>query len=157
MLLESILVLLQNEVADLMPVKGDVVFVGDLFAGGRVDVEQALDDLLFLYRLGDNLGNVLRVDLEIADFLGVDHHDGAPLAKSGAPGPLGVHAGLPDLAFRISALKAAMTSPAPEARQPAPAQIEMQGVSGSLLDSTSCLNRSSSSGEVNRAIIFLYS
>ena len=59
--------------------------------------------------------------------------------------------------FSISALKAPMTSFAPEATQPEPAQMETQGLSGSLLDSISCLKPSNSSGEFNLAIIFPYS
>jgi hypothetical protein len=69
---------------------------------------------------------------------------------AGVEGPCSMPALSP--CFSSSALKAAMTSPAPFARQPVPAQIEMQGVSGSRRESVSRLYCSRASGERSRVI-----
>ena len=55
--------------------------MNDLFLGVGVGIEQALYDLLLLDRLGDNLGNILRLYLEITNFLRVNNDNGAPLTN----------------------------------------------------------------------------
>ncbi len=141
----------------LVLVEGDLRFVDDLFVGGRVGIEQTLDDLLLLYGLGDDLGNILRLYLEIADLLRADDDDRTPLAEP-------VAAGLPDidrvtqsLVFRSLLQVLAATSRLPEAWQADPEQRVMQGLFGSLFERISFLNSSNSAGEFIRDIMFPYS
>ncbi len=68
--------------APLVLVEGDLRLVDDLFLGDRVGVDQAVYDLLAHYRLGDDLGYVLRLDLEVAYLVGPDDDDGASLAEA---------------------------------------------------------------------------
>ena len=77
----------------LVLVEGDILFMDNLFLGVRVGIEQTLDDLLLLDGLGNNLRNILRLYLEITDFLRVNHDDGAPLTKTVTAGLAKVHLG----------------------------------------------------------------
>ena len=56
-----------------------------------------------------------------------------------------------------AALKAEITSSAPQARQPVPAQIATDGMSGSLRASTSRRCASRAAGESRRTIVSPYS
>ncbi len=66
----------------LVLIEGDIVFDGRFLAGVRIDVEQALHDPVSFYRLGNDLGDVFRLHLEVADPLRINDDDGPLLAET---------------------------------------------------------------------------
>jgi len=71
----------------LVFVEGDIVLDGRFFAGVRIDVEEALDHLVPFHRLRDDLGDVFRLHLKVADPLGILDDNGPLLTETVAPRP----------------------------------------------------------------------
>ena len=141
----------------LILVEGNFRFMDYLFVGGGVGIEQTLYDLLLLHGLGDNFGNVLRLYLEIADFLRVNDDNGALSQKPWQPVFLMSTSSLQALFFDLLFKSWQRLLALPEAWQADPEQSVMQGLFGSLFERMSFLNSSNSAGEFIRGIIFPYS
>ncbi len=75
--------------------------MNDLFIGVGVGIEQTLYDLLLPYGPGDNFRNILRLYLEITDFLRVNNDNRTPLTKTMATGLPDVHLGTEALFFNL--------------------------------------------------------
>jgi hypothetical protein len=85
----------------LVPIERNIALVDRLFARALIDVQQPLHDLLLSYGLSYDLGDVFRLDLDIADVFGRYDHDGASLTEPRAAGPFGVHLGVQALVLDL--------------------------------------------------------
>src|SRR6266567_3536691 len=90
----------ENE-AFLILVEWNVVLKGCFFACVRINIEQTIDNFLLFKGMRDDLADVFRLHLEVADPLWVDHDDWTLLAEPVASGSPEIYLGFEPVVFQF--------------------------------------------------------